>query len=135
MGPEFAEKPEFDSSMPLEHYEVLAHAQRDIDAMHTIRVNHVDPAQLDDEAVHFYFGTFGKIGDISRPTDLKTRKYRDFMFIRYIRIQGVFLNFVVHYIFAYFLFFLLSFLPYLYALEIFTHPNTTIFLIFPIMVL
>ena len=89
LGPEFAEKPEFDSSMPREHYEVLAHAQRDIDAMHTIRVNKVDPGKMDDEVVQFYFGNFGKIGDICRPTDLKTRKYRNFIFIRYIRIQGI----------------------------------------------
>ena len=93
LGPEFAEKPEFDSSMPPEHYNVLAHAQRDIEAMHTIRVNNVDVSKMDDEAVHFYFSSFGKIGDIVRPTDLKTRKYRNFMFIRYIRIQGIYILF------------------------------------------
>ena len=75
--------------MPPEHYEVIAHAQRDIDSMYTIRVNNVDPAKMDDETVNFYFANFGKIGDVCRPTDLKTRKYRNFMFIRYNRIQGI----------------------------------------------
>ena len=93
LGPEFAEKTEFDSSMPPEHFKVLAYAQRDIEAMHTIRVNNIDVSKMDDEAVHFYFSSFGKIGDIVRPTDLKTRKYRNFMFIRYIRIQGIYILF------------------------------------------
>lgn len=59
----------------------------DVSAMHSIRVNNVDANQMTDEAVFFYFGNFGKIGDINRPIDLKTRKYRPFIFVRFIRIQ------------------------------------------------
>ena len=88
LGPGSAETNEFDSSMPPEHYEALKRAQIDTTTMHTIRVNNINLDQFNDEAVSFYFGTFGKIGDISRPIDLKTRKYRNFMFIRYVRIQG-----------------------------------------------
>ena len=69
LGPEFAEKPEFDSSMPREHYEVLAHAQRDIDAMHTIRVNKVDPGKMDDEVDHLGKQETACVEDIAEKDD------------------------------------------------------------------
>lgn len=76
----------FDSSMPKEHYGALRDAQIDITTMHSIRVNNVE-SYVTEETLRSYFSPFGTIGDINRPTDLKTRKYRDFIFIRYIKVK------------------------------------------------
>ena len=41
LGPNFAEKELFDSSMPLEHYEAIKASHVDKSSMFTIRVNNI----------------------------------------------------------------------------------------------
>ena len=71
--------------MPKEHYEALQKAQIDKTAMHSIRVNNITE-DATDENLQEIFSAFGPIGDINRPIDLKTRKYRNYVFIRYLRV-------------------------------------------------
>ena len=86
LGAKHADLIPFDSSMPKEHYNALREAQIDKTAMHSIRVNNVENDTTDDK-LRMFFGPFGTIGDIKRPIDLKTRKFRDFVFIRYLRVK------------------------------------------------
>lgn len=86
LGPGEQKLEGFDSTMPPSHREALRAAQLDKSTLFSIRVNNIGE-ELTDDMIHEYFGRFGKIGDISRPIDLKTRKYRNFVFIRFFRAQ------------------------------------------------
>ena len=86
LGAASTEPPPFDSSMPEEHYKALEAAKIDKTTMHTIRVNNIDKSVSEQDLMRL-FSPFGTIGDINHPIDLKTRNYRDFVFIRYMNMK------------------------------------------------
>lgn len=81
-NPEVVNK-EFDSSLPDRHYAVKrADAIRNNDEVYTLKVTDLSE-MITREMLQDLFGHYGEIASIYTPMDLKTRKFRDFAFVRF----------------------------------------------------
>jgi hypothetical protein len=73
----------FDSSMPTSHYSTKrAEAIKYNDEVFTLKVSDI-PAQITPEMLWKLFGSYGEVSNIYTPMDLKTRRFRDFAFVRF----------------------------------------------------
>ncbi len=74
----------FDPSLPPTHRAVKrADAIRHNDEVWTLKVSDV-PDVITPEMLHKLFGVYGEISNIYMPMDLKTRKFRNFAFVRFV---------------------------------------------------
>ena len=75
----------FDSSLPANHYDVKrADAIRHSDETYNLKVTNIPP-EITPEMLQKLFGAYGEVASIYTPMDLKTRKFRDFAFVRYMK--------------------------------------------------
>jgi len=75
----------FDASLPASHRSIKrADAIRYNDEVWTLRVSDI-PAVITPEMLHKLFGAYGEVSNIYMPMDLKTRRFRDFAFVRYMK--------------------------------------------------
>ena len=73
----------FDSSLPANHYAVKrADAIKNSDETYNLKVSNIPP-QITKEMLLDLFGVYGEIASIYVPMDLKTRKFRNFAFVRF----------------------------------------------------
>lgn len=73
----------FDSSLPFNHYAVKrADAIKHSDEVYTLKVTDI-PEEITPEMLQELFGCYGEIASIYSPMDLKTRKFRNFAFVRF----------------------------------------------------
>jgi RNA recognition motif-containing protein len=74
----------FDSSLPPTHYACKrADAIRHNDEVWTLKVTSI-PSVITPEMLQKLFGAYGEISNIYMPMDLKTRRFRDFAFVRFL---------------------------------------------------
>ena len=74
----------FDPTMPPTHRAIKrADAIRNNDEVWTLKVSDI-PSVITPEMLHKLFGAYGEVASIYMPMDMKTRRFRDFAFVRYL---------------------------------------------------
>ena len=73
----------FDPTLPDTHYATKrADAIRHNDEVWTLKVSDI-PEQITPEMMYKLFGAYGEVSNIYQPMDLKTRRFRNFAFVRF----------------------------------------------------